>query len=86
MISGRRAGTWHGACQLLPLLSTGEFSAADGLDEYATKAPTDTSAELEYGVRGKQLQLQLDVSVGWTPARPADTLLPSGLTGVTVGA
>lgn len=66
------------------VLSTGEFGAADGLDEYATKAPTDTSAELEYGVGGGQVQLRLDVSVGWTPARPADTLLPSGLTGVTV--
>jgi hypothetical protein len=66
------------------VLSAGFFNAKGGENDYATKTTTDTSAELQYSFVGKELQLQLDVRVGWTPARPADTLLPGGLKEVTV--
>ena len=61
-----------------------QFTPGQTQFDYGTKAATDTSAQLTYTVHGAQVQLDLQVTVGWTPARPADTLLPSGLKAVTV--
>src|SRR3954447_7321838 len=94
VVPRRRAQGTQGAAGLVEFLrahppsgmvfSFGDFSAAGGSVGYRTKATTDTSAELQYTVRGKNVLLLLYVTVGWTPARPADTLLPSGLKRVTV--
>ena len=91
----RHAAGSHANASLLEFLRThpvagmvvaaeDQFIPGQSQFDYSTKVATDSSAQLTYTVHGAEVQLDLQVTVGWTPARPADTLLPSGLRGVTV--